>query len=235
MLRSLAAAALTAAALLLLQSAATAAVYQDWLVQPPTTAVTLEPWSSESESGPSGLTLSNGLISRRFALVGSDSWATWDFISHLEDSGDTSLLRSLTPESVVTLDGKAYPVGGLVPAACSGGSGSCKAKGQPGQPGAFFNRSVAVKPDPDAFRYVSHRTAAPTAPFAWKPGSRGSPPDAQWPPHGLHLEIDFAAPLNASGTPVVGVGITVHYEMYVGHPVLTKWVSVSTQRIPTAT
>ena len=38
----------------------------DWLVTPPATSVTLEPWSGTS--GLEGLTLTNGLISRKFAL-----------------------------------------------------------------------------------------------------------------------------------------------------------------------
>ena len=81
-----------------------AAVSNDWLVHPPTDAVTLTPFTG-------GLELSNTLITRRFAVVEPTpsqpgSWATWDFVSHLEDSGDTSLIRSLTPESVVTLDGE---------------------------------------------------------------------------------------------------------------------------------
>ena len=39
----------------------------DWLVTPPATAVTLEPWSGTS--GLEGLTLTNGLISRTFAIA----------------------------------------------------------------------------------------------------------------------------------------------------------------------
>ena len=55
---------------LVLAGAATAA---DWLVSRPTTPVTLEPWSSPGSSnghgGLSGFELTNGLITRRFALV----------------------------------------------------------------------------------------------------------------------------------------------------------------------
>ena len=191
---------------------APSAAGSDWLVRPPTTPATLAPWSSGAASG---FVLSNGLISRQFALdAGAGSWATYDFVSHLEDFGDASLLRAFGPEAVVTLDGTAYPIGGLRPAAN---------KSQL----AYLNRSAAAIPDPTAFRYVSHSTSVPTAPFSWTPGSRGAPTDVQWPPSGLELTITFQAPPGAPAA-VAATTVKVHYEMYVGHPILTKWVSLST-------
>lgn len=185
----------------------------DWLVVPPTTPVTLQPWSSQH--GRAGWVLTNGLISRHFALdEAASSWATWDFVSHLEDSGDASLLRSFGPESVVTLDGVAYPIGGLRPAANKTQT-------------AYLNRSAPAIADPAAFRYVRHTTAAPEAPFDWTPGARGSPTDVQWPPSGVHLTVVFEAPPGAPAA-VAATTVEVHYEMYVGHPILTKWISVST-------
>ena len=171
----------------------TAATASDWLVTAPTTPVTLTPWA---EGSLSGLELSNGLISRRFA-TGLGSWATWDFVSHLEDHGDTSLIRALGPESVVTLDGKQWSIGGLRPAANSS------------QQTAYLNRSAPAVPDREAFRYVRHSTAAPEAPFAWSPGARGSPPDVQWPPPGLHLVVTFEAPEHAPA-PVAAMTVEVH-------------------------
>eukprot|EP00729_Bicosta_minor_P002435 gene2435-1094_t len=171
----------------------------DWLVTPPTTPVTLTSWSG-------GLQMSNGLITRSFAVT-SESWATWDFTSHLEDTGDSSLLRALTPESIVTLDGVPYNVGGLVDASCSSASSHCDVP-----PGAFLNRSVTVKPDPTAYQYTSHQVLAPEAPFAWTPGARGSPPDVHWPPQGLHLVVEFRAPANAP-IAVAATTVKVHYEM----------------------
>lgn len=210
----------------------------DWLVNPVTTPVSLRPWSSSAGDNrlhtsdgdnrlhSSGLELSNGLISRRFVLQqrpASGYWATWDFVSHLEDSGETSLLRSLTPETVVTLDGVEYPVGGLIDASCVGAASmQCKTPA-----GAFMNRSTAVIPDPTAFRYVSHRLSAPEKPFAWTPGTRGSPPNVQWPPVGQHLTVTFQAPPGAPPAVAI-ITVEVHYEMYVGHPILTKWISLST-------
>ena len=199
----------TAATLVLLHAAAA-----DWLVTPPSTPTTLKPWS---ERGLSGVELSNGLLSRRF--ITKPAFATWDFVSLLEDSGPSSLLRGVAPETVVTLDGTAYNVGGLL------GNASFPAlKTSP-----FLNRSAlaaSAAADPAAFRYVSHSTAAPVAPFSWTPGVRGSPSNVAWPPKGLRLDVVFEAPPTAPAA-VRAVRVVVHYELYQGRPILAKWVSVS--------
>lgn len=183
----------------------------DWMVSQPTTPVTLQPWASGAAGG---VVLTNGLISRKFALdATAGSWGTYDFVSHLEDFGDASLLRAFSPEAVVTLDGVAYRIGGL--------------KAVKESQSAYLNRSVAVEPDPAAFRYVSHSTSAPLAPFSWTPGARGAPSDVAWPPRGMELTIQFEAPQGAPAA-VAAITVQIHYEMYVGHPILTKWVSLST-------
>jgi hypothetical protein len=44
---------------------------------------------------------------------------------------------------------------------------------------------------------------------------------------GLHLAVTFSAPTNAPLN-IASTVVVVHYEMYVGHPILTKWISIST-------
>lgn len=109
----------------------------------------------------------------------------------------------------MTLNGVDYSIGGLKPAA-----------GAAVQT-AYLNRSSPVVADPAAFRYVGHTSTPPAAPFEWTPGARGSPPDVQWPPHGLHLAVEFEAPAGAPAA-IAGISVSVHYEMYVGHPILAK-------------
>ena len=90
-------------------------------------------------------------------------------------------------------------------------------------------------------------TSAPKKLFDYTPGAKyGSPSDLAWPPHGLHLEVNFVPPQpNKSNSgccsckpggcyappccvvDLSGVVLTVHFEMYDGLPVLRKWVSVS--------
>ncbi len=69
-------------------------------------------------------------------------------------------------------------------------------------------------------------TALFQAPFPWMPGTRHSPSDVSWPPKGLQLVVSFQAPSTAP-SPHQAVQINVHYEMYVGIPLLSKWISIN--------
>ena len=90
-------------------------------------------------------------------------------------------------------------------------------------PTAYFNRSTPMGANATAFRYAGHRTTAPTAPFPWTP-NRHAPP-LPWPPHGLQLIVNFTNPA-AAHVPHRAVVLSVHYELYDGAPVMTKWLSL---------
>jgi hypothetical protein len=77
----------------------------DWLVHGAPYKVNLTAFSSGAE-GVGGQSLSNGLLTRRFLT--SPDWCTWEYTSHLEDSGPAHLLRDIRPDSYVTLDGVTY-------------------------------------------------------------------------------------------------------------------------------
>ena len=153
------------------------------------------------------LTLTNGLISRVFAF--SPAFATTDFRSEVKDK---SILRTVFPEAFVTLDGTQYPVGGLV---LSGHH-------------AYFNHSETVfKVSTNAFKYASYTTGTPVAPYHWEPGLRHSPKSGSWPPKGLTLTIEFHAPASVARPEHTNVTVYVNYEMYVGIPLLAKWLTIS--------
>lgn len=61
---------------------------------------------------------------------------------------------------------------------------------------AYMNQSNQgfVRTTVPSFTYRSHRVATPTAPFPWKPGTRGSPVNISWPPKGKTLIVDFDPP-----------------------------------------
>lgn len=151
-----------------LSAAPTAAVADDWLVQPPTTAVTI---TTTTVGGRDAVVMSNGLISRTF--ITSPNWATWS----LEESGE-DLLRSVQPEASFQLDNATVlNVGGVI--------GTTNF--------AFKNASDPLAFDPNAYKYVSHRVVPITKRFDWVPGSRFSE-KAPWPPLGLGLEVTFSPP-----------------------------------------
>ena len=75
----------------------------DWLTAVPAdfAAVSLNTWElpRANNSAIAGIELTNGLITRRFTTF--PDFATWDYLSHLEDE-ETSLLRYIGPEGEAT-------------------------------------------------------------------------------------------------------------------------------------
>lgn len=97
---------------------------------------------------------------------------------------------------------------------------------------AYMNRTSLAEdfnPNPKAFNFLSYSVVDPVAPYDYTP-KRGVPKTLEWPPKGQHLMLHFAAPASA---PVQhkAIMVTVHYEMYVGMPILSKWVTVSTNDV----
>ncbi len=174
---------------------------RDWLVDKITDPTTL----TKTPTGT--LLLSNTLISREFLL--DPDFATIDFRDlHTTNS---SLLRCVKPEAIITLDGIQYNIGGVIP------NTQC----------AYFNRTEFWKNkafDTQAFHFSTYEVSTPTAPFSYTP-KRFAPADIQWPPKGVHLSVYFKAPSNASVSHR-NVTVVVHYEMYDGIPLMSKWLDV---------
>ena len=159
------------------------------------------------------LTLTNGLISRAFTF--SPAFGTMDFRSEVKDK---SILRTVFPEAFITLDGTQYPVGGLV---LSGHH-------------SYFNRSkTEFNVSENAFSYVGYTTGSPVAPYHWEPGLRHSPTSGSWPPKGLTLSIKFQAPASVTRPEHANVTVYVNYEMYVGIPLIAKWLTISYSGVTT--
>ena len=152
------------------------------------------------------LTLSNGLITRQFMT--EPAFGTVDYRS---ESKQRSILRAILSETNVTIDGREYRIGGLLGNATTH---------------AYLNRSeMQLTADPDAFQYDGYTAAVPQSPFHWEPGLRHSPPTSKWPPRGLTLRVKFRAPKSAPPSHS-NVVVYIYYEMYVGVPILSKWVGI---------
>lgn len=152
-----------------------------------------------------GMALSNGLLRRTFrttpnaATVGLDNLVTGE-----------AYLRGVKPEAVVTINGRRFEVGGL--------------KGQPNY--AFLRAEwlPALSAAPDAMRFSGFTTGPTEERFAWKRVRRHAP-DAAWPPPGARLSMEYAMPEEMEA-PWSDVRVTVHYEMYDGMPLYSKWITV---------
>ena len=173
----------------------------DWLVTDIRTHTTL----STRDDG--SLVLSNGLITRVFSTT--LDFTTTDYYTHTKEA---SILRCLNPEASISLDHVQYNVGSIVDNIQH----------------AYLNRTALnlnASKDLNAFQYVHHQTHQPEAPFSYTP-KRHAPKYIVWPPTGLRLDVVFVAPKHAP-LKHKGLNITIHYEMYDGIPLMSKWLSVS--------
>ncbi len=170
----------------------------DWLAdaQPAPARVVVTPDTHTIRMG-------NGLIERSFrtvpnaATVGLDNAMTGQ-----------SELRSVRPEARVTIDGREYDVGGLA--------------GQPIHNYLLPQWLESMTADPTAFAFVGQRSN-PIAPrLQWKRRTAWLSSTPDWPPKGLELVLSFRAP---AGGPE-GVSVDVHYEIYDGLPLISKWIEV---------
>ncbi len=127
----------------------------------------------------------------------------------MEDlSTGRQLLRSVRPEAIVELEGAKYPVGGLT--------------GQPIHNYLDPKWLEKMTATPGGFELESLETGATQPRFAWKKRREWMPQDMPWPPPGTSLVLHFRPPQGK----LPGAAIDVHYEMYDGLPLLSKWIEV---------
>ena len=77
------------------------------------------------------------------------------------------------------------------------------------------------------FSYHSHTTSPLTSDITYSP-TRGAPRSVIWPPRGLHLDVTLTLQAGAD-LPAFCYQLEVHlhYSLYDGAPLLSKWVTVS--------
>lgn len=153
-------------------------------------------------AGPNEIVLANGLIRRAFRTAPNGATIALDNLVTGE-----SVLRGVKPEARVTIDGTAYNVGGLI--------------GQPNY--AYLDPAWldGMSADPEALALVGMEATEPRARLSWR-RVRHHDPHAAWPPRGVHLRMDYQTPTGPEG-----VTVSVHYELYDGLPVYSKWLTVA--------
>jgi hypothetical protein len=190
------------AGLLALTAIALAAPPTDWLIDP-------APFKARVGVKDDGheLELGNGLIRRVIRLQPNAATVALDNLVTGE-----SLLRGVKPEAIVEIDGRRFEIGGL--------------KGQPNY--AFLRPEWVgqLKADPGAFRFTGYEIGRPKERLAWK-HVRHQAADVQWPPAGVTLRLDFAAPAGPDGKQAGNIRVSVNYELYDGIPCYSKWITVS--------
>ena len=171
---------------------------RDWLIdaRPSSARVVTDPKAHT-------ITLSNGLMERTLRSAPNAATVALDNLM----SGEAEL-RSVRPEARVTIDGREYDVGGLV--------------GQPVHNYLLPQWLETMSADPAAFTYAEHHTGPIRARMEWKRRPQWLSRDADWPPKGQELVLSFRAPANGPA----GVSVDVHYEIYDGLPLMSKWIEV---------
>ena len=154
---------------------------------------------------PREIVMTNGLISRTWRLEPNAATVALDNLVTGE-----SLVRSVRPEALVELDGVKYAVGGL------------EGQGVHNYLDPRWLDRLTV--NPSAFRFASFQVGKTAQRFPWKKRREWMPQDAAWPPPGASLTLSFVPPPKAAA--VAQVRIDVHYEMYDGLPLLSKWITV---------
>jgi len=146
------------------------------------------------------LTLDNGLVRREFLLSPNASC-----ISYKNLSNGQELLRSIEPEARLVLNGESYNVGGL--------------SGQKEK--AYLRLEVEnnLKKKDSDFVFTNY-TISDIKPFInWKPNTWLTNPNQAT---GKSVTLEFISNLPA----LKYIMVQVHYELYDGLPLITKWVSV---------
>ncbi len=170
----------------------------DWLIEPEQFVARI----SLSQNGRE-LELANGLVRRVIRLQPAAATVSLDNLTT-----SASLLRSSRPEATIELDGKSFAVGGLT--------------GQPIHNYLSPDWLDQLKPDPQAFQLATYHIGRTQPRFAWQKHSEWLAQDRPWPPPGAALTLMFQSPTNSPS-----VSIEIHYEIYDGLPLISKWLTVS--------
>ncbi len=169
----------------------------DWLIDP-------KPFAAKATLSPDGreVALENGLVRRVVRLQPNAASVAFDNLMT-----GASLLRSVRPEARVELNGTKLDVGGLL--------------GQPVHNYLSPNWLPQLKADPKAFQFAGQKIGRTEARFPWQKRREWLTDDPPWPPPGVSVTLTFQAP-PPSGPAMV----EVHYELYDGLPLLSKWITV---------
>ncbi len=170
---------------------------QDWLVN--SAGKNAEIYRSADQKD---IILSNGLLKRSFRL--QPNLVCTDF-SNL--SNNQQLIRAVSAEAKLTIDGKTYNIGGL--------------NGQKQKAYLLNSWLDEMTADPADFHFKSYKVS-PVAPYVnWKLAAKEWAANRKQ-PTGKMLTFSFESSLPS----LKGIIVNVNYELYDGIPLLCKWLSI---------
>ena len=144
--------------------------------------------------------LNNGLAKRTF-YVGPNLAC----IDYTNLSNGQQLLRSIEPEARVVMDGQMYNIGGLI--------------GQTEKAYLIKGSERKLLSDKNAFQFKGYHIDTITHYIQWKSTTWNSNKKQA---KGKSIRFDFIAPNNY----LSNLTISVHYNLYDGIPLITKWIEI---------
>ncbi len=179
----------------------------DWMLHPERYVARIE----RTQAG--RVTLSNGILSRTFCL--SPNAATIGFI---DETTGANLLRGVRPEAEITINDVAISIGGLYGAPV---------------PHYFDPKWLPMMQSHPADYVLSRIEEGKTAErFAWKRVPQWSTETLPWPPPGVALTFHYGP---GPESVIRSLAVKVHYELYDGIPLLSKWIEVENHGSETVT
>jgi hypothetical protein len=153
------------------------------------------------------IVLSNGLLQRTFRL--KPNLACTDFTNLA--SGE-QLIRAVSPEAKITIDGRQYNIGGLY--------------GQK-ERGYLRNPTLDILvANPEDFQFKSFAVSDSLPNLPWKP-LKGRSTTSNHPAEGTLLSFNF----ESASPKLKDIMITVNYQLYDGIPLLKKWITVKNKSL----
>ena len=149
--------------------------------------------------------MDNGIVRREFVVA---SCGGVGMISYMNLANRKEFIRAVKPEAEVVINGKKYLVGGL--------------EGQKRQ-GVILDHQIkslkkSKKTATQLFTCYDFSISEIQKRFHWK-RVRRSEKGSQWPPRGKTLTFHYKNEF----LPVI---VKVHYNLYDGHPLIGKWITV---------
>ncbi len=169
---------------------------EDWLVRTPAKQAGFMLTASGDE-----LQISNGLVSRSFRL--EPNLVCMDYRNLINGQ---QLLRALSPEARLTINGKSYDVGGL-----HGQKEKAYLQTR------WLNEFTSGEND---FQYIKYETGDIQPYIHWDPGDWWAMNRKQ--PEGLRVTFYFKSLLKE----LEGLNVSIIYELYNGLPLIAKWLEL---------
>lgn len=161
------------------------------------------PYKSAIRREGAAIVLDNGLVRREITVRPGVATTSLTCLSTGEE-----FVRAVSPEARIVFDGVEYMIGGL--------------SGQPILNYLMDEWLAGMKPAPGAYEAAGAAIGDIEPRLEWKKREEWLSRPLDWPPKGKHLALAFRPPAGKA-LPAV----TVHYEIYDGAPVFSKWFTVS--------